>query len=776
MGLQRTQPKPATRLPGTIPSRIPAMPQNSTVPLPVFKEDLAKEKPAEDNATPSTYLKKEPGTALHPTESEFEAHLRIMNRIFYQMLPAKSKYDREGQEALDAYEGVMKLSQKDNSSARVFPIVFMIVDAKLSNIIAAKPRIVLEVLGEKAKLPFIQRIYDYYTSDADDGVDEDVVNYMWHFYNELVGWSIKRIWWEQEQWIENCPEVVRDENTDEIVLEDDGFAKIEYKRKQWRKGKVKQRVYAPDMVAVDPSAMFLHGSRGADDIVFIEDIHFDVWSQLYRNNPRYQNTEKVMPGTFYGPNPNVFAALDETQNRLVLYDAGIGLEKDKVRTIEYYCLSRDEYYISFNGHKALHIANPTPPVMGRKVLPAADLHNRIRPGTFYSRPDSKVTEPIIVLWQRLLMAKAKRAELAASPVVLTDMPSGLAPKSFKIVPGAHWRGMKGKVDILNLAGQDSGEVDAYIEQLKQLCKATIGIDFERFIADPDPTAQQQLARDSAARLRTDKDTDLQEKMGYVKSAQITLSHLLFYTPIPEIVNVADLDEEQAAELQEWDAVTPKEGQKVSEYYSYAKIPTEDKMWIEQYTKTSDGGRLELIPYTGNPHQYDQRVKAKAYFLSRPEFVRTKMPVRVRVVSNRKKLLNAAVKLEISERINQMAFTLPPKNDYEIQQAISSQQAPPAPQYFIDREKSVREVLNAYEADADDLMTPTNDPKEKPAQTMLKKMLGDKPPTIRPTPEQLQNIPPPSAAISARVGSPKSSPTPPAQPAPPAAGPPQLFGQ
>lgn len=75
--------------------------------------------------------------------------------------------------------------------------------------------------------------------------------------------------------------------------------------------------------------------------------------------------------------------------------------------------------------------------LGKKVLPAADLHNRLRTGTFYSRPDARVVEPIVVTWQRLLNAKVRRAELAASPVVLTDTPSGIAPKSLKVMLGAH---------------------------------------------------------------------------------------------------------------------------------------------------------------------------------------------------------------------------------------------------------------------------------------------------------------------------------------------------
>lgn len=738
----------------------------ATVPKPVFKEDLAQRRDIETNQSPTTYLLTEKGTALHEEESEFDAHQRIMNRVFYEMLPAKSKYDREAQECIDAYEGMMRVSGSDNNVARVFPIVFMIVDTKLSNVIAARPRVVIEVEGEKAKLPFIQRMYDWYTSDADDGVDEDVINYMWHFYNELVGWSIKRIWWEVEQGIENCPEVVRDEETDEIVMGEDGYATVKYERKMWRKGKVKQRVYHPDQVAVDPMAMFIHGSRGCDDIVFIEDIHYNVWSQMYRNNPNYQNTEKVMPGTFYGPNPNVFASLDTASNQLILYDAGIGLEKDKVRIIEYYCLSRDEYYAVFNGHKARHIANPTPPVNGRKVLPASDLHNRIRPGTFYSRSDSKVTEPIVVLWQRLLMSKARRAELAASPVVMTDMPSGIAPKSFKIVPGAHWRGMKGKVEVLNLAGVDTGEVDKYIDQLKNLSKAALGIDFERLIADPDPTAEQQLARDASARVRTDKDVDLQEKLGYVKSAQIMLAHLLFYIPIPEIQNTADLDDDDASDLLDWDKVTPKQGEKAEQYYSYAKIPVEDKMWVEKYVSLSEGeGNLELVPYTGDPKDNDLRVYAKSYFLARPEYLRTKMPVRVRIVSNRKRLLNAAVKLELAERLNTMAFNLPPKNEADIQQALNLNQPPPKPEFYIDRTKSVQEVLTAYDFDPEYLMTPTENEDEHPAQNMLKQALGDAPPTMnfggnRPTP-------PPVNASATLVAKLKSKKLPKPTNAPPA---------
>lgn len=742
----------------------PKITENS-VPAAFFKEDAKKARPQGDTS-PSMYLSREKGSALHPEESEYEAYQRVLNTIFNKALPHKNKYDRETQEALDAYEGIMRLSSNDTSAAKVFPIVFMIVDSKVSTIVASKPKVIFDMQGERAKLPFIEKMYNYYTSDSDEGIDLDVVDYLWHWYNELVGWSVKRIWWEVEQRVEHVPEVERDEETDEIVMDEDGFAKLMYSRRQWIKGKVKQRVYMPDQVVVDPNAMFIHGSQGADYIVFMEDIPFDEWSQMYRGKAGFENTEKVEPGIFWTPTPTASTGIDPSTNQTVLYNAGINLEADKVRHIEWYCLSRDEYYVVSNGHKLKHVPNPTPPVNGRKVLPAVDLHARLRPGVFYSRPDSKVVEPIVVLWQRLLMAKAKRAELAGSPVILTDSTSSLAPKSFRVVPGAHWRGMKGRVETLNLAGVDTGEADKYIDQLKLLCKSTIGLDFERFIAEPDPTAQQQLARDSAMKLRTDKDSEFHEKMGHVKSAEITLAHLLFYIPIPEVVNVEDMDEDEKKDLEDWDAVDETKAQ----YYKYAKIPVEDVMYIENYIPAKEGeeeGKLDLCPYLGKGDRH-LRQKARSYFLARPEFVRTKLPIKVRVVSNRKRLTNAAVRLEFAERLLKMSFELPPKNADEIAnfQPKAQGDKAPDPEYYINREKAVREVLIAYDYDPDEF-TQQDAMKGKPAQKLLQEVFKGKPPTIGVQPESKMM---PSAILSARVRSKAQNPQQGGQPLSPAPAP------
>ena len=704
-------------------------------PIATFKEDV-KNKPVDESGV-TTYLSREKGSALHPEESEFDAYMRISNRVYGQMLPHKQKYDLEAKEVQDAFEGLM-------NGTTMFPLVFMFVDAKLSTIMAHRPRAVFDLQSERAKLQFIEAMYNHYTTDVNDGIDEEVINYVWHLFNELYGWSVKRVWWEVDMQIDHEP-IVEEDDDGNIVYAEDGFAKIKYERRQFVKGKVKQRVYMPDMVAVTPNKMFFNECF---DVVFIEDMDFDEWSQQYLNNPNYENTEKVRPGMYYTFNPATVAAEDDTTGQLVLYDTSIGLDKDRVRVEEYYSTARDEYYVKFNGHKARHIPNPTPPVNGKKVLPIAGLQNRPRPGTCYWKPEPKLVEAIVVAWQKLLSSKTRRAELAGSPVVLTDMPSGLAPKSFKVVPGAHWRGMKGRAEILNLAGVDTGEIKEVMEEMKQLAKVTTGVDFERFVADPDPTLGQQLAREGASKLRTEKDAALQEKLGYVRSAELMVSHLLFYIPIPEIADAADLSEEEMAELSEFDKIDE------NTYYKYPRIPLEEKMFIEQWTPEKDengqetgDGKLELIPYLGVASQAGVKTKAKNYFLARQQYLRTKMPVKVRVTSDRKRATNRNIRREDALFIMNQAFALAPKNQFEIDKQLALQKEPPKPEYYINREEAVKNVLDMLGEDVQRFTSSEDKKTSGKASQLLAESLQGK---VLKLGENLDNLPAPNPAITASV--------------------------
>lgn len=740
-----TQPKEATT--------------EAVAPHATFKEDL-KGKPVPDQAA-SNYLSQEKGSnKLHPEESQLDAYMRINNRMFGQMLPWKQKWDHEAQEVQDAFEGVM-------NESKVFPLAFMAVDAKLSAILAAQPKATFEMKRDKGKLKFIERLYEHFTTDVDDGFDEWMVNYIWHLYNELYGWSVKRIWHEVDMMIEHDPCVEEDENGN-IVYAEDGFAKIKWERKQWARGKVKQRVYTPDMVALSPGITF---QNEAFDVMFIQDTPFDMWSQRILNNPNYENMDKVRPGQYYTFNPASVVGEDTTTNQLVLYDGNLGLDEEMVREIEYYSLARDEYYYQANGHWGRHIPNPTPPVNGKKVLPISLLQNRPRPGTYCWKSEPKLVEPFIVIWQKMLASKSKRAELASSPVILTDMPSGLAPKSFKVVPGAHWRGMKGRVDVLNLAGVDTGEVDNYIVQLRDLWKATTGVDFDRFIQEPDPTLGQQLAREGAEKLRTEKDVQRQERDSYVRSAQITLAHLLFFTPIPQIANLEDLDEDQLADIQEFDKIDDKT------YYKYQELPLQDKQFIEKYVPGEDGkdGKLELIPFLGLPSQKDLRTKAKDYLLIRPEFFRTKAPIKVNMISNRRQATNRALRRDDALFVLQQAFGLPPKNEYEIAtfKPTQTQQTPPKPEYFINRDKAVENALDSIGQDAKDMMSPESGKKKGVAMKIFEEAFGGKAPTLQPTEDQRIN---PSDILASSI---KAKPVPsvqnaqqvsPAAPAAPVAAP------
>lgn len=698
-----------------------------TTPDKEFKPEF-KEQHEKSNEAHESYVPSDEPSKLNPQETEKEVYMRITRRVWHEMVPERQKYDQEMQEIQDAYEGLLRMSRDSNAVAsKVFPLIFILVDAKLSTILASRPRAVFEHTTEKSKIPLIEMLYEFYTSDVDNGTDIEVVDYLWHWYNELYGWSIKRIWHEVDQWMEYEDVVETEENEEgeeSIVYGSDGFANMTYARTLKRRSVVRQRVYRPDMVAVDPEAMFLFE---ANDIVFMEDMDYDEWSIKYKENSRFMHTDKVHPGMFMAPTAERLFASSTNDGDIALYNhSKANLGRNKVRVVEYYNVVRDEYAVFFNGILALHVPNPTPPVDGRKVLPAADLHNRLRPGSFYSRSEGKVTEPIVVMWQRLLNAKARRAELAASPVVLTDTPSGIAPKSFKVMPGAHWKGMKGRAETLNLAGVDTGEVREYIEILRDLAKVTTGVDFDRFIAEPDPTAQQQMAREAASQLRTAKDVRLQETLGHVRSMKITLANIQYYIPIPEIVNKLELSEEEAQELKDYDKI---EG---NLYYRYQKIPLKDKFFVQESYDENDG-KISLKASNMNTVEVDD------YFFARKEFVRTKSPVKVNAVSDKKQSQSKALRYELSLGILERAFGLPPKNEFEIQEAINQGQKPPKPVYYINRTKAVERYVDSAGEDVQEMTQADDASRRRPVTSMMEDIFGGKAPTLRPNEQQQQQL-------------------------------------
>lgn len=696
----------------------------NAAPAGEIKLQFAEGAKKDANASPGYQLKTEPGTALHEDESEQEAFHRIQNLIWNIGQPHKAPYDAKLKQIKDAYEGVVTAAENDNTMKKVFPWVFIVTDAKLSTVLDRRPRAVFEHDLERQKMPLIEAAYETFTTDVDNGIDLDSVDYTWHWYNELYGWAVKRIWFETDTTVCYDPQPERDDNGD-IVYDTDGFPKIKYDRKLYRKGLVKQRVCEPDEVIVDPNARTLAEARW---IAFVRKMHFDEWEQQYKFNPLYKNTECVKPGALASYSPmGTVEGTDKDGRPAVVYASGCALEQDQVLIAEFYYLDRDEYHVSFNNIPSLHTPNPCPPdpETGKKKLPAADLHAHPRPDTFYSRGPGELSEVWITIYQRLMNSRARRAELAAAPVVLTDLSSGINPKSFKVYPGAHWRGMKGRAEILNLAGTDTGEVREYLEEVKDGIKLTIGIDIERFIADPDPTAFQQAARDAAGQIRPKKDLARYEA-AHVRSMDITIQNIQFWMTIPEIVDMAEASDEELAEIKEWDKLPQTEDDKAAgrQYYrKYAKIRTKGMRYVEEY----NDDRFTLRPNKKAGKDAD------GYVNSRPEFIRTKGKVRCRAISQRKQAANKQLQFEISSNVLDRAFGLPPKNEMEIQAAMASGK-PVKPQYYINRDEAVERYIDSTGEDVKEMTAPEGeDMDSRPATKAVSALMKTKQ-TMLPSPE------------------------------------------
>lgn len=683
-----------------------------TVPEPEFAED-AKKRTDWDTYTPSD----EKGSALHEQETEREALKRVYDRIWGVMVPEKRPYDMECREIEEAYEGIVR-EAKTNQESKVFPLVFMLTDAKLASVLAHRPKAVFEIDYERKKIPLIEHAYNHFTTDVDDGVNLEAVDHIWHWYNELYGWSIKRVWHEVDTEIGYEPKPKTDDKGD-MVYGKDGFVELEYCRKIKRKGRIKQRVYDYDQVAVDPVAKFLYQ---ADDIVFFEDIHYNQFVQQYKYNPTFKNTQCVRPGAYHDHRVlDTTKGVDSDGNSATVFAGAANLRGNFVRIEEYYCRSRCEYMLKANNIPILHIPNPTPD----NWLPAADLHNRLRPKCFYDKGEGKLQEPMISVYQKLLNSKTRRAQLAASPVVLTDNASSLTPKSFKVYPGAHWKGLKGRVEVLDLSGQDSGEVTEYLAEMRNLMKTVSGNDFERLIADPDPTAQQQAARDAASRIRPEKDIKLQENIGHVRAVTLVVRNIQTYMTIPELADIKDLSQEELKDIQKEDRIGK------DKFYKYPRIRTTGVRFIEQYDKAKKS--YNLMP--------DRKNSGDGHMFTRPEFLQTKNPVRVRVVSNRQETMNKQIKFEMYTQLLQNAFSLPAKNQSKIDMAMASGKPAPEPEFFINREEAVEGYIASIGADVEEMTARKDDPTKRKAQEAIKQLMKTIKP-ITPDPSQLpaQSVP------------------------------------
>lgn len=655
----------------------------------------------------------EKGSALHPGESQREAIKRIYDRVWNVMIPRKQPYDLKCREVEDAYIGLVK-EAKTNQESKVFPLVFMLVDSKLSVILANRPKAVFEIQSERKKIPMIEHAYNHYTTDVDDGVNLEATDHLWHWYNELYGWAIKRVWHEVDTEVgyESVP--MKDEQG-KYVYGTDGFVRLEHHRCIRRKARIKHRVYDYDKVAVDPTAKFLYQ---ADDIVFFEDIHFNEFEQQYKFNPAYENTEFVHAGTYYDHRQatDTTRGVDSSGNAATVFAGAAKLDLDYVRIEEYYGKSRCEYMLKANGIPILHVPNPTP----YNELPAADLHNRLVPKTFYDMGEGHLQETFVSIYQKLLNAKSRRAQLAAAPVVLTDNISGLTPKSVKVYPGAHWKGMKGRVEVLDLSGQDTGEVTEYLLEIRNLMKIVSGNDFERMVAEPDPTAEQQAERDAASRIRPEKDIRLQENLGHVRSMRLTVDLIQNRLTIPELAELSEVPEDERDEIPKRDRL------KGGMYNKYPKIRTVGLRYVEFFDTQKEQYNLKS----------DTKNKGDGYLFLRPDFVKTKDRVRVRITSNRSHTQNKQTQFNMQSQLMEQAFTLPPKNQAEIEQAIAMQAQPPRPEYFINREAAVEGYLATVGADVQKYTAPEGkDMKKKVAERSIRKMIENRK-TMVPDPSEL----------------------------------------
>jgi len=518
------------------------------------------------------------------TEEEKKKVIRIVNRIEQEMIPARSDFEDEWDDARQTYEAYIAPVQ--NRPNLRFPLSYMVIDAAMAEEVDAFPDIEFEPVEEddKAKMPIINALKKHML----DRTNWEKIKMKARRLCRIYGWCVIRIHYSKEtRWI-----------SERVPMKGDEGIQIGLKKKlDHPKDDVMIEVIDdPHRFMIDDTATEL--DEDTEDCALITKIRWNKFKQKVQNDKRYKNLKYVKPGVTY--------SVDYTKGEVVPPSQDIEAdETQKVEMVEYWNKFTDEYVMIVNGV----IIRDVPLVDDHKELPFAALHMYRRPHSFYSKGVPKLIESVEAAYDKLLNSAVQATGLAF-PMLFTAEDSGIDPYALAPYPGVVLENAMGKAELGQLT-----QVPQEVWQLKQELETMLiwltGVNYQQIFSpegESDRVGIEALKKESMLG-RVNFNLRENESDFIVRTGQLLIQDGQQYYSTPFVRAITDdLD---IKSISKNDLIINDDGEPVG-FFEYRKIPVDAGMKFEEQFNNDTG------IFTLEPKISDE----KSYLLARPEYIRT----------------------------------------------------------------------------------------------------------------------------------------------------------
>ncbi len=368
-------------------------------------------------------------------------------------------------------------------------------------------------------------------------------------------------------------------------------------------------VVSPFNFAVDPNAITMDD---AEDCLHMHVENWNVFQEIYCNDPRYKNTDGVKPGVFY-----------KFQTSAAIYRKDI---KDQVLIIEYFNKIRDEWVIYANGVEIL--ANPLPD--DHKELPFISLHNNasflspyinsyfsvsptsgqsvaLPPNiyteeTFWSKGDPELLRDLIDLRTGFARAAFRAAKLAGETIVATMGNFRFMEKKWR--SGDQAVGAMGKFQVVPLGQNNVQNFQFMFDVIDNIMILAAGVDPRNLSSSVNTrTATEAAIQRETALKRLQQNLIFNQENGMVRLGRLDLSNFEQYYSIPKLERITG-----NTNIKKFDELVkdPDTGKVL-----YGKKLRRIRSSVA-YTETKEKGKYVM-------RRDETGVKS---FLARPEYIRT----------------------------------------------------------------------------------------------------------------------------------------------------------
>lgn len=400
-----------------------------------------------------------------------------------------------------------------------------------------------------------------------------------------------------------------------------------------------EEIVSPFEFAIDPN-------KSMDDAMDCVHTHIEnpeVFKEIYGNDPRFINVDKVKPGVKFRFNDSGEYVMDE-----LVKNEGIAVEEyfNKVlhewvvvangvllTPVEEKYVDKDGQFVGENEGKKMFIATPLEDDHGE--LPFVSFHNSptfaievfspppiISPDgesvssvnvlnneeVFWTKGDPLAMKEIIELDTGFTRAMFRNLKIASEVIVATDKGYKFKNKGWKT--GDQAVGMKGKFEVVRVAESTAGDIRGLLDYLFLMKVLLIGIDPRNLSSENKTrTATEAAILRETAMVRLEENIEYNEENGELRDGTLTFKLIQQYYSKPETVRITGLESEE--ELKRFDVIEKDEDGKVFAGQRFRLIKSSLK--LNERRKQKKNGEYK--------YYLTKSETGISSFLARPEYIR-----------------------------------------------------------------------------------------------------------------------------------------------------------